>query len=789
MNPESEGLKLGVERYRSRLRKLRSASLETSTPAANRVLIETVTVVGDALRSWLHHAKNTAGRLHSVVPLIENMDQNLVSMLTSRTILDGITVPRTINSLAMSVGRYLEDEAKFLHARRNHKGWWRKWSKLAKKYPVDSGRSRFLRRVAKESHLSLPSWTPKERCAVGIVCIEVFRQSTGIVDIVTEPGPAMKSVTVVRATDDFLKWLEKSHSATEILHPVFLPTVKKPTDWNSLYLGGYSDEALGKRPLIKTRNRKYLNDTNLRDMPTVYRAVNTIQSTGFTVNSKVLEVLKHCWERGLSVGDLPEREPRAYPEKPPEDSEKQAKKSWWKQVARIKFENECERSKKISVAKTIWLAEKYTDRKFYYPQECDFRGRVYPTPVFLNVQGADYSRALLTFSEPSVLDSDAVSWLAIHGANCWGHDKVSYKDRLEVISKNHALIMDIGKDPIGNMEWAKADKPFAFLAFCIEWHKVHTEGPVSSLPVHLDGSNNGLQIFSLLLKDPVAGLATNCLPCDAPRDIYADVAQRLVSKLESSPNPHARKWIEFGIDRKTTKRIVMCMPYGLTKFSSHEYVRDWYLDRVKAVRPDGSHYFSIDVVFDAIKFLTELLWQSIEEIVFSARACMDWLKEIAKIHVENDIPIRWTAPNGLLVEQAYRKTSRVTVKTSVGSVVRQHRIIQETGGLSMPRNVNGISPNFVHSLDASVLMLAVCHGASLGIDSFSCIHDSIGIKAAHASAMSSVIREAAIEVFSEPVLEQVRDEMSFYLGKPLPDPPPFGTMDITALRDADYFFA
>ena len=789
MNPESEGLRLGVERYRARLRKLKSSELETCSSATQRVLVESIPRLSSGIQSWLHHAKKTAGRLHSVVPLIENIDPALVAMLTCRTVLDGISVPRTINSLAMAVGRYIEDEYKFSNARKNHKGWWRKWSKLAKKFPADGGRAKFLKRVAKESHLSLPGWKPKQRCALGLVCIELFRQETGIIEIVTENGPAMKSVTMVRATDEFIKWLEKSHNASEILQPVFLPTVRPPTDWNSLFLGGYSDESLGRRPLIKTRDRKYLHTANLRDMPTVYRAVNLIQSTGFSVNVKVLEVLQHCWEKDLSVGDLPNREPRPYPEKPTEDADRQAKKSWWKQASRIKFENECERSKKIAVSKTLWLAEKYRDQKFYYPQECDFRGRIYPTPVFLNVQGADYSRALLTFSEPMELDQDAVSWLAIHGANCWGYDKVSYADRLEVISKNHGLIMDIGKDPLGNMEWAKADKPFAFLAFCVEWHKVHTEGPVSSLPVHLDGSNNGLQIFSLLLKDPVGGLATNCLPCDSPRDIYADVADRLIAKLQQSPSPHARKWVEFGIDRKTTKRIVMCMPYGLTKFSSHEYVRDWYLDRARVVCPDGSHYFPIDVVFDAIKFLTELLWQSIDEIVFSARSCMDWLKEIAKMHVENDTPIRWTAPSGLLVQQAYRKIQRVSVKTSVGSVVRQHRIVQEEGSLAMAQNVNGISPNFVHSLDASVLMLAVIQAGSCGVDAFSCIHDSIGVKAGHAGIMSSVIREAAIEVFSQPVLEQVREEMSAYLGKSLPDPPSPGTMDITALRDADYFFA
>jgi len=142
-----------------------------------------------------------------------------------------------------------------------------------------------------------------------------------------------------------------------------------------------------------------------------------------------------------------------------------------------------------------------------------------------------------------------------------------------------------------------------------------------------------------------------------------------------------------------------------------------------------------------------------------------------------------------LVQQDYRKTERIAVKTSIGSVVRQHRIVQDKTDLSLSRNVNGISPNFVHSLDASVLMGAVNIARHNGVDSFSCIHDSVGVNAEHAGIMASAIRESAIDIFEKPVLEIVKSEIEKYLPVPLPDPPARGSMDITALRDADYFFA
>jgi|DEB0MinimDraft_10_1074344.scaffolds.fasta_scaffold07218_4 DNA-directed RNA polymerase len=787
MDPETEGLTLGIHRYRKRLQKLRESELESCTSAVQRVLVNSVENMTKAMQSWMSSAKSSAGRLHSVVPLLESMDPALVSLHTSRVILDGISTARTINSLSMSVGRFLEDEMKFLHARRNNKGWWRKYSKLAMKMPVEGGRSKFLKRVAKEAHLHLPGWTPKQRCSVGLVCIELFRQANGIVEVSTDHS-LMKSVTYVRATDEFLEWLKKSHDASEVLHPVFLPMISKPLEWTSIWLGGYRGPEMGRRPLLKTRNRTYLKAVSDLEMPAVFSAVNRVQNTPFCVNHRVLEVLKHCWEKDLQVGELPRREPVPIPDRP-EGADTETRRSWWKNASRIKFENECERSKQIAVTKTIWTADKFKDSAVYFPQELDFRGRVYPTSNFLNVQGPDYAKALLTFKKEQPIDDDGMSWLAIHGANCWGHDKEPYSERLKVIQDNHGLIMAIGKDPLANMDWTKADKPFNFLAFCIEWWNIHQGVAKTRLPVHLDGSNNGLQIFSLLLRDPVGGLATNCLPTETPRDIYSDVSDRLVEKLLNSSNPHARVWLEIGVDRKATKRVVMCMPYGLTKFSSHEYVRDWYLSAVQAKYPAGHHPFPVTVVFDAIRFLTELLWESIDEVVHAARECMDWLKEIARIHVENGHPIRWTAPNGLMIQQAYCKSSRVAVKTSVGSVLRQHRILSDGTDLSIPRNVNGISPNFVHSLDAAVLMAAVNLGAHNGIDCFSCIHDSIGVNAQHAGIMSATIREVSVEIFSTPVLDGVVSEMRALTGLDLPDPPPSGTMDINLLRDADYFFA
>ena len=787
---EAEMAELGIARYRSRLAKNRSAKLETCSTAGQRVLERAVDELTKGLEQWTVHASAAPGRMHRVLPLMSLVPLPIVSMLTCRCVIDGIAASRTINSLAAQVGRLIEDEYRFRKIRKDNPAWWSKMTKLVAKQPGDLSKTRFIKKSAKLHSMSLPSWSTKDRVALGLVCIELMKQTTGIIEIVNRTNILGKDITLVRGTDDFLAWLEKSHGAAEFLRPVYIPMVVRPQPWDTVWSGGYLGVAFGRRPLVKVTNKRYLQTLDKNDMSLVYGAVNKIQDTAWMVNGRLLEVLKNAWENGLCIGDLPGRNAVPIPAKPVDiDTNEEARRQWRKMAARSHFDNDCLRSKRIAVGKTLWLADKYSGTPMYFPQELDFRGRVYPKPVFLNNQGSDWQRSLLTFGNGKPVDDDGMMWLMIHGANMWGLDKVSYAKRIDFIEQNLQAILKVGADPFCDNFWTNADKPWAFLAFCIELASIHADREyASSLPVHVDGSNNGLQIFSLLLKDPIGAEATNCVPCEQPEDIYQRVADLVNARLAASDRPEDRLWLGFGIDRKTTKRVVMCLPYGLTEYSSREYIRDWYLDKA---RTTGNRLFEADRVFEEIGHLTKHIWDAIREIVVSAVGCMDWLKACARIHVENGQPIRWTSPAGFMVEQGYKKMNRVVVKTSIGSVLRQHRVLVDGDHLSMSRNVNAISPNVVHSIDAAVLMGSVVRGSTRDIQSFSCIHDSFGTVAADMGKMAYAIREISTEIFSDPILSTLHSEMEAYLPKGvyLPSPPVAGTLDINQLLKAEYFFA
>src|SRR5690606_30613222 len=124
---------------------------------------------------------------------------------------------------------------------------------------------------------------------------------------------------------------------------------------------------------------------------------------------------------------------------------------------------------------------------FFFPFQLDFRGRAYTMPSGLTPQGDDLAKGLLTFADAVPLGDEGVDWLAIHGANSFGIDKVSFEERIAWVGENERMILACAADPLEHRECMAADSPFVFLAFCFEWSAAVASGSMetfaSSLPV------------------------------------------------------------------------------------------------------------------------------------------------------------------------------------------------------------------------------------------------------------------------------------------------------------------
>jgi len=58
------------------------------------------------------------------------------------------------------------------------------------------------------------------------------------------------------------------------------------------------------------------------------------------------------------------------------------------------------------------------------------------------------------------------------------------------------------------------------------------ESYICHLPIHQDGSCNGLQHYAALGRDLSGGSAVNLTPADRPQDVYTEVLKRVLQRIE-----------------------------------------------------------------------------------------------------------------------------------------------------------------------------------------------------------------------------------------------------------------
>ena len=110
--------------------------------------------------------------------------------------------------------------------------------------------------------------------------------------------------------------------------------------------------------------------------------------------------------------------------------------------------------------------------------------------------------------------------------------------------------------------------------------------------------------------------------------------------------------------------------------------------------------------------------------------------------------------------------------------------------LSTKEMVSGIAPNFVHSLDASHMLATINAMWVDGRQHFSMIHDSYGCHACDVDCMQKHIREQFVRMYTlfDPAT-LMAERMADKTGLEPVLPPDNGTLDITQVLDAPYFFA
>lgn len=806
-----EMVEIGIGRFNAQWNKAKESEKISRSKAGQRLLRDLLPEYTKQVATLLERSKGRPTRWKED---LQRFDPKVLAFVAIKVIMDSIAFKKTMAATSYWVGRMIEHEVKcqFLVDTNPEKG---KGIILGAKRRVTSSQMRHIqlsmRNEAKKKGMpEFEDWSRKDRVSCGMNFVELLRASTGLIEYYyfTEKGRKYPT-RFVSATPETLQWVADFNSYHAVLEPFWMPTLDPPVDWKNVWVGGYRPSEtlnLPQTPFIKTADSSFLRMIKPTDMKIPREAVNLIQRTPWEINERVFDVVEWAWNNGVPIKGLPEQDDMPIPPFPEDGEENKHVRDKWAKVARVIHKrNLSTRSKRMLTSKILRLASKFKGERFFLPSNCDFRGRVYNTPVFLNPQGPDLCRGLLQFyREERIKSAEGAKWLAIHGANCWGYDKVSLEDRIKWSYDFGEDAIKIASDPKSFTLWLDADKPFSFLAWVFEWaeyyenfkkgkHRLKTK-----IPVMMDATNNGLQILSILTRCDYGTVATNCTPSstNTPADIYDVVKVRAESRMRedaANNHPYAATWLEYGINRSTTKKCVMCFPYGLSKYSSRQYIADWFDDKIHGDQCPSP--FDQKEYYKAVHYLNDKVWSAIEEVLDLPKRCMDWFQEVSKIACNNGQPLWWKTPSGFFVKQSYKKIKDSKVSTWISGEAIHIKFNNTTDQLSPRKQANGVAPNVTHSLDSSLLHLTVVSANKgtkqhKGIYDFSMIHDSYGTHSPNCQFLAEVIRDEAVKMFTPDLLrdwlDQIRKQNP---GIEFPEPPTYGSADVSLIRDSPFFFS
>ncbi|KAK4053626.1 DNA-directed RNA polymerase [Microbotryomycetes sp. JL221] len=733
------------------------------------------------------------GREADIEPFMRLLPPNKMALITIVELLrlcgaggvsDGMKAARAI----LHIGKAIENEyhAQVLKQGYSNKEFHREMDRIAE-YAAKEDKDGFGRQITSEQTLDIfwrremakreaendttwrPDWSQGIRAKVGSMLITALMDvakvdrstrhpATGAT--ITETQPAFShAYQYVRGTK--LGIIKVNPAVAEridsdplriTLHPRVLPMIVKPKPWLSWNSGSY---LVHNTQIMRTKDSdeqiqylKQASEANTLDL--IFSGLDALGSVSWKVNRKVFDVVTQVWNSGEELADIP---------------------------------------------------AKFLEETFYFPHNLDFRGRAYPIPPNLSHIGDDLCRGLLKFAEAKPLGERGLRWLKIHLANMAGYDKASFDEREAFAMEHLDDVYDSADHPLdGKRWWLKAEDPWQCLATCIELAAaVRSENPTKyecGLPIHQDGTCNGLQHYAALGGDLKGANQVNLEAGDRPADVYsgvASMANEIIDKDAAAGVPEA-VMLQGKVTRKVVKQTVMTTVYGVTFIGAKKQIEKQLKERGD-IPPEKLYQCSL--------YLGRIVLDSIGDVFKGATAIQTWLNRSARLIAKSIPPSRiaaalkeapttsraskkgrktlaaglsripkeqmtsvvWTTPLGLPVVQPYRKPRKRQVATALQTVF----IVDP----SVPAEVDpraqatAFPPNFIHSLDATHMMMTAL--ACKDKIAFASVHDSYWTHACSVDEMSVTLRDTFIELHSSDVLGKLRQEfIDRYAGHVVP---------------------
>ncbi|TVY81354.1 DNA-directed RNA polymerase [Lachnellula suecica] len=579
-----------------------------------------------------------------------------------------------------------------------------------------------------------------------------------------------------------------------------LPMLVEPDPWTLFNKGGFIvHPSKLMRVKLGDKDQRHYAEAAIShgDLSDLCKGLDVLGKTEWNINQPVFDVMLEAWNSGEAIGNIsPEFPALTIPPEPTSTQDPLQRRKWIQAVKSIENQRTGLHSQRCFQNFQLEIARALRNQTFYFPHNVDFRGRAYPIPPYLNHMGADHCRGLLKFGKGKELGVTGLRWLKIHLANVFGFDKASLSERENFADTHLENIRESVANPLGGTRWwLEAEDPWQFLAASMELiNALNSPDPtrfVSNLPVHQDGTCNGLQHYAALGGDSWGARQVNLEPGDRPADVYtavADLVKESIAKDRDNGNPLATL-LEGKITRKTVKQTVMTNVYGVTFVGARDQVKKQLVAAHDDLPNDSTMNPQILSSYIATKIFTALstMFRGANDIQYWFGQCAtristcltpeqidrlegEWghltdgsKKYLGTRHynLEDALQFRstviWTTPLHMPVVQPYRAARSRSISTTMQSISLQEP--HQSQAVSRRKQLQGFPPNFIHSLDATHMILSALQSDELGL-SFAAVHDSFWTHACDIDKMNGVLRDAFIKIHEEDVIGRLHAEFT-----------------------------
>jgi DNA-directed RNA polymerase len=484
--------------------------------------------------------------------------------------------------------------------------------------------------------------------------------------------------------------------------------------------------------LISNVQADFLERMTPSVIPNLYKTVNKLQKVGYKVSTSIIPHIE------LLIADV--------------------RKKLSVYEGRFLTKPEMKVKKSIEVEKTMLEKQKRMlmdlDRAgtCYFAVTADYRGRLYYRGGILTPQGHDFQKAAFQFAEPRKLGKGGINGIAIHFANVAWDDKASINDRIKwARTEGVALAARVA---LGHWP-AEADKPYQALVAALEWNRIVTEmnngtkpsEMYSTLVCHQDGTCNGLQHGAAITGHRATAVAVNCVEStwdDVPSDVYRLAADAMYDACIDRELGAVAKAIRL-VGRSAMKKPVMVTGYGAGTRTALEGMISKLEDHPDALAEIESN--------------DKIVKEAMKEALEATAGAMVKLNEVLQASIMDiaEKPIYWTTADGFYVQQACRAKYRgEDFEDEREFYAKGTEFETRTDGINRQGQINAISPNFVHSIDATHLRMVIMNTDA----QIAAVHDSIGSHAADFFEVARVIREQFIKVHKYNQIQDLATENS-----------------------------